>query len=50
MSTLLEVSERFIGSNYELHLSPAGLALTHHGVTPADPRFQSATYPEVAGV
>ena len=50
MTELLEISERFAGSNYELHLSPAGLALTQHGLVPADPQFQSATYQEVAGV
>ncbi|HEY3397634.1 MAG TPA: GspE/PulE family protein [Armatimonadota bacterium] len=50
MSVLLETSEHFAGSHYELHLAPEGMALTQHGVVPADPQMQAVSYQEVAGV
>jgi general secretion pathway protein E len=44
MASLLEIHEQFAGRGAELNLGPTGLALTHRGLVPSDPRFQVAGY------
>ncbi len=48
MAAVQEVTEQFKGKQYELHLSPHGLALTRKGEVPPDPNYQAAGYEEVA--
>lgn len=48
MSVPMAASHRFSAKDYELHLSPEGIALTRNGEVPADPDYQAAGYDEVA--